>query len=76
MPKFVLFVLLSVCALGFGLLAWSLKGHLHGGGLPSVAEIWQNRTPRGRLLFKGFVAGMVLAAGSLASVLALGPWKF
>lgn len=76
MPKLVLFVLFGTLLLGFILIWASLSEHLRGGGLPLLSSLREHRTPRGRLLFKRFTAGVVLASLSLVLLLSLGPWKF
>lgn len=76
MPRFVLFVLLGAFLLGFALVVVSFREHLRGGGSPLLASLREQRTPRGRLLFKRFTAGMVVTCLSIVLLLALGPWKF
>jgi hypothetical protein len=75
MPRFVLFVLIGTFLLGFALVVVSFREHLRG-GLPLLSSLREQRTPRGRLLFKRFTAGMVVACLSIVLLLALGPWKF
>jgi hypothetical protein len=76
MPKFILFALLGSFLLGFILIATSFGEHLRGGGLPLLSSLREQRTPRGRVLFKRFVAGVIVASLSIAMLLSLGPWKF
>jgi hypothetical protein len=75
MLKCVLFVLLGTFLLGLALAVASFREHLHGAGLPLLLSLREQRTPRGRLLFKRFTAGMVVACLSIVLLLALGPVK-
>lgn len=76
MSKLVLFVLLGTFLLGFTLVVVNFREHLRRGGLPLLSSLREQRTPYGRLLFKRFTAGMVVACLSIVLLLALGPWKF
>lgn len=75
MSEIVLFVLLATYLLGLLLAVISFKEHLSGGGAPLWLSLQEQRTPRGRLLFKRFTIGLVVASLSLVLLLALGPWK-